>query len=106
MKANSRTTSLRVLLLLAAACTVALPEASAQTTTNFYPYIYSRWANPTGHYDVRITNCTVLCVDSVNNAQAVATTSLNDFAVASVTGISVLGAQRKIAWADLEATAP
>lgn len=94
------------LLLPVAACTVVPPKALAQTTTNFYPYIYSRWANPTGHYNVQITGCNLLCVSSVNNAQAVATTSLNDFAVASVTGISALGAQRKIAWADLEAMAP
>jgi len=94
-------------LLVTAACGWIPANVAAQTGANtYYQYIYSRWANPVGHYNVRITNCTLLCFDSVNNAQAVATTSLNDFATANVTGISLLGAQRKIAWADLEAMAP
>ena len=90
-------------LLLATVCGLFPTTATASNT--FYPYIYSRWADPTGHYNVQIVNCSLLCFGSINNAQAVATTSLDDFATAQVTGISLLGAQRKIAWADLEATA-
>src|SRR4051812_7239965 len=79
--------------------------AHAQVLTNYYPYIYSRWANPSNHYEVKVTDCSLLCIDTVLNAQAVANTNLNDAALASVTGLTLLGAQRKIAWADLEATA-
>ena len=93
-------------ILLALVLGGGVADLAAQTATNYYTYIYSRWANPAGHYSVEVTGCESPCVASVSNAQAVATSNLTDFAVATLAGISLLDGQHKVAWADLEATAP
>lgn len=76
-----------------------------QASVLYSKYLYSRWSSPNGHYGVQLNGCGLLIICSLRNAQNVATMNLNDYASASVTGISLFSSITKVAWADLEQVA-